>query len=98
MQYCKPKDNTMKIIYRKSLLSICGIGLLLVIVLYTLIGYGYLTTNGGWGLLANIAMATYCAIAIVVDFILQQIFRERKTLLIAECIFIVIAIAWFCIS
>ena len=76
--------------FKPTILNI-STGLFIVeILLYTVFNYRQLAESEGWGIVAMVGLFGVCAILLLIDFIVQQVFKSRKTVNIISA-FITIA-------
>ena len=59
-------------------------------LLYTVFNYRQLSGGEGWGVVAMVGLFGVGAVLLLIDFIVQQVFKSRKTVNII-CAFITIA-------
>jgi nitrate/nitrite transporter NarK len=61
------------------------------IFLYTVFNYGQLSEGEGWGIVAMFGLLGVAVVLLLIDFILQQIFRNRKTVNIIGVLITILA-------
>lgn len=72
--------------YRITPLNVAAIIFLEIIAVFTWINWEQLYANGGWGIVGMYGLALFGLVALLVNLILQIIFRNRKRLLMADSI------------
>lgn len=80
--------------YRWSILNIAAGIFMLWCLIFAIMRWDVLSGGEGWGVIGMIALSAFGIGALIVDFILQQLIRDRKILNITGAI-IAAATAWF---
>jgi nitrate/nitrite transporter NarK len=76
--------------FKPTILNIATGLFIVAILLYTVFNYRQLSEGEGWGVVAMVGLLGVAAVLLVIDLIVQQVFRNRKTVNII-CAFIAIA-------
>ena len=77
-------------IYRVSVFNVVSGFFLIGTVIYTIINWSVLSKEEGWGVVAMVAVVTTAVVTLVVDFIAQQIIKNRRALIILEGLVVII--------
>ena len=77
-------------IYRLSVLNVVSSVVLFGAVVYTIINWAVLSADEGWGVVAMLLIAGVAIVSLIVDFVAQQIIKNRKALLILEGLVVII--------
>lgn len=75
-----------------TILSIATGIFIVVIIIYTILYYGQLSEGEGWGIVAMVGLLGVGVVLLVIDFIIQCVFKNRKTINIIGAFVILIAL------
>jgi hypothetical protein len=69
-----------KLIFKPTILNIATGVFILVCIFYTVINYQQLSEGEGWGVVGMVGLLGVGLVLLVIDFIIQKIFKSRKTI------------------
>lgn len=78
--------------YKRTILNVSATLLLVILIIYTIADYSALSAGEGWGLLITFVFSAISVFLLLLDFLLQQIIRNRNTLMITEVVILSIAL------
>ena len=65
---------------KPSILNIATGLFLTGIIIYTIFNYGQLSEGEGWGVVAMVGLFGVGIVLLVIDFIIQRVFKNKKTI------------------
>ncbi|HLK30162.1 MAG TPA: hypothetical protein VKT28_16390 [Puia sp.] len=77
---------------RLSILNLSALLFLIGIIIYTILKYKQLSEGEGWGVVAMVGLFGAGIVLLVIDFIIQKIFKSRTIVNITGAIVAVIAV------
>ncbi|MEO8770710.1 MAG: hypothetical protein ABI402_11510 [Ferruginibacter sp.] len=78
--------------YKISILNITSYIFIVIIIFYSIFKYNKLSEGEGWGIVAMFGSAGIPVVLLILDFIIQQIFKDRVVINIIGA-FLVVAVA-----
>ena len=66
--------------FRPSILNIAAGLFLIGIIIYTILDYGQLSQGEGWGVVAMVGLFVVGIALLIIDFIIQKVFKNRRTI------------------
>ena len=76
---------------KPSILNIATGLFLTGIIFYTIFNYGQLSEGEGWGVVAMVGLFGVGIVLLVIDFIIQRVFKNKKTINIYGAFVVLIA-------
>ena len=66
--------------FKPSILNVAAGLFLTGIIIYTIFNYGQLSKGEGWGIVAMAGLLGVGLVLLILDFVLQKIFKNRTTI------------------
>jgi len=67
-------------IFRRTILNVAAGAFIIGCVVYTVFNYNGLSAGEGWGIIYMLALCGLGCLLLIIDFVIQNVFRKNKLL------------------
>jgi hypothetical protein len=84
--------------FKPSILNVAAGLFIIGCIVYTIFNYGQLSKSEGWGIVAMFGLLGVGVILLLIDFIIQEIFKNKTTVNVIGAAVVVVAAVLLCLK